>query len=450
VPAQPLPGRRHDFRGLRAAAWIALYLLLVAFPLLVLLVGPVPRGGGRWWDFSMALGFAGLAMLGVQFVLTARFRRATAPFGIDIIYYFHRWTAVGAVGLIVAHYLILRTRYPDALGSASPLTAPWPLTAGRLALLIFVGLIVSSLWRKQLRLDYDRWRIWHGLLAVAAVAFAIGHIAGVGYYTAAPWKRAVWTGYSVLWLLVLGYIRVVKPLRLLRKPCRVTEVRAERGDSWTLTLQPEGPIAPSFRPGQFAWLTLGTSPFRAREHPFSFSGTAADPKCWQFTIKELGDFTRTVGNTRIGTIAYVDGPHGVFTSDHYADAPGFVLIAGGIGIAPVMSMLRTFADRGDPRPLLLLYGNGHWERVTFREEIEALRSRLNLEVVHVLKHPPPDWRGITGLLSEPVLRQVLPDRAREHVFFVCGPKAMTQSTQRSLRSMGIPLRRIHFELFDMV
>lgn len=447
APTAPLP--LASFRGLRAAAWVAVYLLLAVFPLLVLLAGPVPKGGGRWWDFSMALGFSGLAMLGLQFALTARFRRATAPFGIDIIYYFHRWAAVGAVGLVFGHYLILRVRYGDVLGALNPLAAPWPLTAGRLALLIFAAILVSSLWRKPLRIDYDRWRLWHGLLAVAAVALAIAHIAGVGHYTAAPWKRVVWTGYSGLWLLLLGYIRVVKPLRLRQRPCRVADVRAERGDAWTLTLKPEGHALPAFKPGQFAWLTLGTSPFRAREHPFSYSGSAADPQTLQFTIKELGDFTRTVGRTRIGEIAYVDGPHGSFTPDHYPDAPGFVLIAGGIGIAPIMSILRTLADRGDPRPLHLIHGNAKWERATFREEIEALRPRLRLDVVHVVQEPPPDWRGATGLLTEPVLRRALPAAARSYVYFICGPKPMTRSVQRSLHAAGVPLHRIHFELFDM-
>ena len=72
--------------SLTAAFWIAAYLAAVIAPLFALLAGPTPAGGGFWWDFAMALGFAGLAMMGVQFFLTARFKRATAPFGIDLIY----------------------------------------------------------------------------------------------------------------------------------------------------------------------------------------------------------------------------------------------------------------------------------------------------------------------------------------------------------------------------
>jgi predicted ferric reductase len=87
-----------------AVLWTLIYLLLVAAPLVLLLIGPMPAGAGFWWDFSMGLGFAGMAMMGVQFALTARFRRAAAPFGIDIIYYFHRLAAIVAFGLLLAHF----------------------------------------------------------------------------------------------------------------------------------------------------------------------------------------------------------------------------------------------------------------------------------------------------------------------------------------------------------
>lgn len=430
--------------------WIIAYLLLAAFPLLLLLTGPVPKGGGLAWDFAMALGFAGLAIMGLQFVLTARFRRATAPFGIDIIYYFHRWAALGGFGLIVAHYLILRLRHPAALGSADPRIAEGFMTAGRVALVLFAVLILTSLGRKWLHLEYDRWRVGHAVMAVMAVALAGWHIRGAGHYTAETWRGALWTGYTALWLAVLAYIRVVKPLQLLRSPYRVIDVRPERGRAWTLTLQPMREPMAAFQPGQFAWLTLDRSPFRAGEHPFSISSSAAQQPVVQFTIKELGDFTRTIRHTRVGAIAYLDGPHGVFTTDAWPQAPALVFIAGGVGIAPIMSMLRTLADRGDRRPLLLVNGNRRWEDVLFREEIESLTSRLALRVVHVLHEPPADWLGATGILSAPVIRAALTPDIANGVYFVCGPKPMSDSVQRTLRGLGVPLNRIHCELFDMV
>lgn len=445
LPADPLPWLRHTLAG----EDVALYLLIVTLPLAALLVGPVPAGGGFWWDFAMGLGFAGLAMLGVQFVLTARFRRLSAPFGIDIIYYFHRWAAIGAVGLLLAHYLIVRLAYPSALGPANPFRASFPMTAGRVALLLFIALIVTSVARKRLALAYDRWRRWHGVMAVAAVVLAIIHIEGIGYYTRVAWKGGLWIGYSALWVAVLAYIRLVRPLRLRRHPYRVVSVTRRGGSAWELSLRPEGNWRMPFRPGQFAWVSLGRSPFRAEEHPFSFSGSAAAPDSLQFTIKALGDFTRTIGSTKVGEVAYVDGPYGVFTPELYPSAVGFVFIAGGVGIAPIMSILRTMSERGEKRPLHLVYGNWRWDEVLFRDELEQLAHRLPLKVIHVLQEPPPGWSGRTGFISEETLRESLSLSALTYHFFLCGPRPMTDFVTPSLRHLGVRSARIHFEHFEM-
>ena len=69
---------------------------------------------------------------------------------------------------------------------------------------------------------------------------------------------------------------------------------------------------------------------------------------------------------------YVDGPFGIMSIDQFPDAKSFVLVAAGIGIAPMMSMLRTAAERGDTRPYVLFYAINTWEEASFREEIDAL------------------------------------------------------------------------------
>lgn len=385
-----------------AVSWVLVYLLAVTAPLLLLLIGPVPPGAGFGWDLSMALGFAGLAIMGMQFVLTARLRRASAPFGIDIIDLFHRYVALIAFGLLVAHVAILRIDDAQALGAIDPRRAPWHMTAGRVALLLFATVIVSSLWRKPMRIEYDRWRVWHAVLATLALVAAVAHIAGAGHYTAAPGQRVLWIAYTLLWVLLLVRVRVARPWAMRRRPWRVAERRAERGNAWTLALDPEGHAGPSFAPGQFAWLTLRASPFGMKEHPFSFSSSAAGGGV-EFTIKALGDFTRTVQTVQPGEIAWIDGPYGVFTTDRCPRAPGFVFVAGGVGIAPIIGMLRSAADRGERRPLVLVYANDRGDDVIFREELERLRERLDLHLVHVLAEPPQGWSGHAGRIDEALL-----------------------------------------------
>ena len=446
-------------RYLQGTLWIVLYLLLTLAPLLVLLVGPTPPGRGFWREFSVALGFAGLAMMCLQFVLTARFRWLKAPYGSDIVYFFHRQVSLVAFAIVLAHPLILFIESPARLGLLNVFTAPCRARLGVASVVALVALIAASVWRRQFRISYDGWRMGHGILATAAVALAMGHIILVGYYVSTPWKQALWITYGVFWVGLLAYVRVIKPWLELRRPYVVDQVKSERGNAWTLELRPEGHSGLSFHPGQFAWLTLRSSPFADREHPFSFSSSAARPERLAFTIKELGDFTAQIGQVRPGERAYLDGPYGAFTTDRHDHAVGFVFIAGGVGITPVMSILRTLADRGDPRPLYLIYANRNWEDATFREEIEALRTQLDLHVVHVLEQPPADWdeadphAGIErGFVTAEILRRHLPRFERRNIYevFICGPQPMMDAVERALTGLGVDMGDIHTERFDLV
>jgi ferredoxin-NADP reductase len=131
------------------------------------------------------------------------------------------------------------------------------------------------------------------------------------------------------------------------------------------------------------------------------------------------------------------------------NGPGFVFIGAGVGITPLMSMLRTMADRDDLRPCYLFFGNREWEGVAFREEIEELRSRLNLEVVHVLSRPPEGWEGEEGRIRATVLARHLPERYRSLQYFICGPDPLMDAAEDALVRLGVPKRRIHSERFDM-
>ncbi|WP_429886321.1 ferredoxin reductase family protein, partial [Geoalkalibacter halelectricus] len=392
---------------------------------------------------------AGTAMMAIMFLLTARFQRATAPFGIDLIYYFHRLASIGAFAFILAHPLILVARDPALFGAMHPAVMPWHLWAGFISFGALAALMITSLWRKQLRIHYDEWRRAHVLLAVLALVPGVAHIAGVAHYSATPWKTWLWLLIMLSCLATVGYVRLLKPMQMLRRPWRVVEVIEERGSSWTLVVRPERHAGFRFLPGQFAWLTLWSSPFAMKEHPFSISSSAEAVREVRFTIKELGDFTRRIGQVKPGTPVWLDGPYGTFSID-ISRAPGYVFVAGGVGIAPVMSMLRTLADRGDQRPLLLFYAYHTWERLTFREELEQLKEQLNLEIVYVLSEPPSDWQGETGYLSEEIFARHLPADKAARECFICGPTPMIAVAERGLARQGMPPTQIHSELFDLV
>lgn len=436
--------------ALDAALWLGVYLAAVTLPLFALLPGQASSGRGLVWDFAMALGYAGLAMLGVQFALTARFRRATAPFGIDIIYYFHRYLAVFALAIVAAHYAIVRIYNPAALGPADPRIAPAYLTVGRIALVLFAVVVVLSLARRALNFDYDWWRRTHAFLATAAYALAFWHLLDAGTYLDNVWKEGLWLAYGAFWLALICYVRVVRPSRVAASPWRVSAVHPERGQVWTLVLEPPAGKRLRFAPGQFAWLSLGASPFAMREHPFSIASSAARPERIELSIKALGDFTSRIKDVKPGETAWLQAPYGTFGIDYHPQAAGYVFVAGGIGIAPIVSMLRTLADRGDRRALVLFYGNRVWERVAFREELAALSEKLDLRLVHALLEPPADWTGEKGFVTREVLERHLPANRGELEYFLCGPTAMTRGVEGALASLQVPAARVHSEIFDWV
>ena len=427
--------------------WIAVYLLFILAPLFALLAGTWPPARDFWTEFAVALGYSGLAMMGLQIGLTARFRYVTKPWGEDVIYHFHRQISLIAVGLIVTHAVVLTAGRPQMLAPLNMLQAPWSARFAIVSIVALIALVVAALWRVRLKIGYEAWHLSHVVLAVVAIAAGIAHMVGSGVYLVDPWKRALWIGLTIFWIGLLLYVRIVKPLFMLRRPYRVAEVRGERGDTSTLVMRPDGHPGFRFTPGQFGWLTLWGSPFKITGHPFSFSSSAeaADGRV-EMTIRNLGDFTSAIPKVSQGQRVYLDGPYGAFTIGNPADM--HVLIAGGIGVTPMMSMIRTLADRGDRRPVTLLYGSRDWDSITFREELEALKARLNLTVVHVLANPPAGWTGEQGFVTADLFRRHLPPPYAAHEYFICGPNVMMDAIERALGHMRVPLSKYHSERYS--
>jgi predicted ferric reductase len=436
--------------AIRGTIWVIVYLLFILAPLFALLLGTWPAPRDFWTEISVALGYAGLAMMGLQFGLTARFRYVTDPWGEDVIYHFHRQISLIAVGLVVAHPLILFVVRPELLALLNSIAAPWRARFAALSTYSLIALVVTALWRAKLNIRYETWHLSHIVLAVVAVAAGLLHMVGWSFYLTDPWKQALWIGLTIFWLGLLGYVRIIKPLFMLRRPYRVSEVREERGDTWTLVMRPDGHPGFRFSPGQFGWLTVWGSPFTITGHPFSFSSSAAvaDGRV-EMTIRNLGDFTSAIHKVPVGQRVYLDGPYGAFTIDRNP-ADMHVLIAGGVGITPMVSIIRTLADRGDKRPVILLYGSKDWESVTFREELEALEARLNLTVVHVLVHPPKGWTGEQGFINAEVFKRHLPPLYAAHEYFICGPDVMMDAIEKALRELDVPLSKYHSERYSFV
>jgi predicted ferric reductase len=429
---------------------VALGIAAIIAPFALLITGPRPLSGGFIWDFSMGLGFGALALIALQFAMTGRLRWITHPFGADIVYLAHRYMSWGAVALMLGHFGLLYVFHQDALGELNPLYARWELTAGRVALGSFLLLILTSEARKWLKLRHEWWRALHLVLALTGMVAAIAHIVGVGHLTDTPAKRVLWLGVTIGFMAVLAFTHLIRPWYLARNPWRVVSNTEQRGGVHTLELAPTGHSLHRWKPGQFAWLKIERSPWSLIEHPFTISTAPEKGPNIAFSIKALGDHSKALTATKPGAIAYVDGPYGAFSVDRMADAGGFVMIAGGVGITPILSNLHALEARGDTRPIILIYGNPSWDEISFRDELDAMQDKLNLTLVHVLDDAPDDWDGETGRVDADVLARNLPDESRDWPHLLCGPAPMVDAIKDALGDLGVADRHIDSEIFEMV
>src|SRR5690349_9164182 len=222
--------------AVRAVFWVIAYLGAVLAPLAFAAIGASQPEHGFWTDFSVALGFVGLAMMGLEFALVARFRLLAAPFGQDALLQFHR--QIGYVGLafVLTHFAI--SAHWNELTLDKALHAPLLVWFGMAALLALIVLIVTSLWRRRLRLSYEAWHVIHSVLAALLIVGALLHIFFVNEYVSSLWKQILWGVMSVAFLGLLVWVRLVKPRLALARPWRLERVVAERGDTTTLVLRP--------------------------------------------------------------------------------------------------------------------------------------------------------------------------------------------------------------------
>jgi predicted ferric reductase len=226
------------------------------------------------------------------------------------------------------------------------------------------------------------------------------------------------------------------------------DVREVSYNVTNLTLKPTDSEVFHYMPGQFAFITLKRKGFGTEEHHFTLTSSPARRDAISFTIKASGDFTGTINQTKVGDIAYIDGPYGEFS--HVAHRAGdLVMIAGGIGITPFLGMLRYVADTGDNRSIMLIWGNRTEKDIVFREEFEALRTRLpNLRICHVMS-AQPDWPGEKGKVDESILGRVLAGCDRKTRVFLCGPPPMMDLVKDALARLKFCRRRIHTERFRL-
>ncbi|MGF2733767.1 ferredoxin reductase family protein [Marinobacter sp. DUT-1] len=426
---------------------IVAYLVAVTLPLLLsALVGGPPRQFHQ--ELASGLGILAFSMILVEFILSGRFKAISNDVGMDVTMRFHQIMARTLLVFAVLHPLLYQ-------GTPTGGERPWDptrqltlttdfadLSTGIAAWLLLAGLVVMAIGRTQLGYRYETWRLLHGLGALLIALLLLHHTVYAGRYgsqTVMTWVWLVMTGVAVGSLLM---VYLVVPWLQKARPWRVTSVVRLTPKQWEVTVTPDGHDGLDYQAGQFVWLNVGHSTFSMKENPFSMSSAPAGGPEVSFMIKELGDFTRTIGEIKPQTIAYLDGPYGNISVDG-REEPGVALIAGGVGLAPLLGILRQMRLTGDSRKVKVIYGNRIINQIAYHEELG------DEDVVYVLSEPPEDWQGETGFIDGQLMDRVFSENEfRDWVFVMCGPAIMMDIVEDHLSKRGTPPQRILAERFS--
>jgi predicted ferric reductase len=441
---------------MRPTNLIILYFVLALAPL-ALASGLIGSAGTPARLLATALGLVAFAMLLLQIVSSGRFESLSSKVGINRTMRFHQLTGRVALVLVFLHPLLFFL--PDSLAdipqAANMLTrmmlSNWMLS-GTIALCAVVVVVVTGIWRHKLPVRYETWR---GVQLVGVLIIAIAgahHVFTVGSNSQAFWLRGFWWVMLTIALGALGFTYLIKPWLLARKAYRVASVRELGRGIHELTLEPArlGPEkvvrAINFVAGQFAWVNFrGAIP--VLDNPFSISSSPDELPRVRLLIKSRGDISARVGELEPGATVYLDAPHGNFTLEG-REGDALYLIAGGIGIAPIISILRDLAHKRDKRPISLVFGARNPQQLTYADEITALGNTLNLKVFFSVDEPPSDWTGGVGELDAATLERNLPAAAQHCLCLICGPTPMLLAVERHLRQLGVPRKNIVYERFE--
>ena len=411
-------------------------------------------------QLSYFAGSGSVICMALALLLSARPRAVETWFGgLDRMYKLHKYLGVAALLLFIAHFATVPGGGPDDDPAAAPAvsveggaaTPPPPApaeladagdedglpvgTVGLVGMIGFTLLIIVTLNRK---IPYHRWITTHRFMGLFFMIVSV-HVFLVLYegeeiaFFSAP-------GVFLTLLLLAGlaayaYRRLFYPASG-KRPFTVTAVnRLERATE--VVLRPKNGMFP-FEPGQFAFVTIDAAGFR-EAHPFTISSGATEDGL-RFTMKVLGDYTRRVrDDLSAGADVAVEGPYGRFNPLRGSEKQ--VWVAGGIGITPFLSVLRTMAP-GHGKTVRLYYCVRTANEALFLGELEARAADLGGVTITLFSSdagPRIDAEAIGADLSETLT---------DWSYYLCGPKPMVAAVSNGLAKRGVSAGRIHNEEFE--
>jgi predicted ferric reductase len=410
---------------------------------------------------GMALGACAYTWFISELIIIARIKLWERYFGQDFLFRFHSLMALLLLFLAFAHKMIEE----EAVGETRT------GSIGDIALMVFICISIVSVFlmvntffsaipiifkARRFILSkrigrYESLVTIHNVVIIGIIIMFFHVMRTSNAHSHLPVKIA-YIAYFTAGISFYVYHKIIKRFILARNSYLVKSVMKEPGNMWTLKFAPQKGEVFDFKPGQFAFIRIfgeGVPPY---EHPFSISSEPSHRKYLSVTIKELGDYTSVIKNIKEGSTAWIDAPYGRFSYLNYPWERSIMLIVGGVGITPALSMLRYMHAKDPHRHVTLLWGMNNRNEMLHAEEFKKMRTDMKYFNMVPIMFKDEEWEGERGIIDREVLVKILSRHNHDPKytgFYICGPLPMTRIVIPALKEIGIHRKRIHFEKFSL-
>lgn len=309
-----------------------------------------------------------------------------------------------------------------------------------LASALMIGLVIMSVVIVRRHFKYETWYLVH-LSSYLAIVLGFGHQLSIGSdFIIQPGFRQYWWALYILTFGLINFVRLARPLSIwLWQDWRVTRVIKEAEDIYSIYVTGRHIHKFRFEAGQFAIWHFLINLTSWQGHPFSFSVAPGSSEL-RLTFKNVGDYTSQLKKIIPGTRVIIEGPFGNFTANRLR-GDNVVMIAGGIGLTPIISMLAELSKTN--ASISVIYAARHSNYLALRHELDKYAALPSVEVHYLF--------DMSSTYSKhklrQKLRQLVPDIEDREVF-LCGPIAMMSAVTGSLVAEGVSMDHIYTERFS--